>query len=243
MAQKIIIASGKGGVGKSSVCVGLARALAARGRRVLVIDFDIGLRSLDILFGVSQDVLFDWGDILERRCDPKKAFLELQKDLYFIAAPLHMSDALQEENIKPFIEILNRGFHTILFDAPAGLQTGFQFAASVADVGIVVSTPDPVCVRSVGITAQELGNRGVDSTRLVINRIAKKTVAKDRQLNIDEVIDATGVQLLGVVPEDPLVPDFFCRGLPLPARATASEAFRRIAGRMTGLQIPLSLKW
>ncbi len=242
MAEKIVIASGKGGVGKSSATLCLARALAKRQKRVLVMDFDIGLRSLDLLFGISAEVVFDWGDVLTGRCDPKRAFLEPEENILFISAPLAMRDGFTQEHMRELLRILDRSFHFILMDAPAGLHHGFCLAAGAADIALLIATPDEVCVRSAAKTAKVLQEIGVERQRLIINRFYKRAVQQGKQLNIDEMIDGVSLQLLGVVPEDFSVPDYLCRGLPLPDNAPAKRAFTRIAGRMLGERIPLQLK-
>lgn len=243
MAEKIIIASGKGGVGKSTAVACLARSLAAKGHRVLVMDFDIGLRSLDILLGVSDQVLFDWGDVLALRCDPKKAFLELSPNLFFIAAPLHMQKSYTLPRMRELLEILDRSFHYILMDAPAGLHQGFSLASCAADTGILLSTPDAVCVRSAGIAARTLSANGVKALCLLINRLQQKPVTYGSLLNIDEVIDAVGVQLLGVIPEDFSITQQLCKGFILPEKSPAAHAFDRVTRRMLGESVRLPAKF
>jgi len=243
LAQKIIIASGKGGVGKSSLTIGLARALSAKDRRVMVMDFDIGLRSLDILFGVTPQVVFDWGDVLSGRCDPKHAFLKLKEKLFFVSAPLRMRDEFSPGALGKMAAILNSSFDYLLFDSPAGLTSpGFVLAAGISDSAVLVSTPDDLCVRSVAAAARELTRFGVREQRLLINRLTKKPILRGKLPNIDEVIDATGVRLLGVVPEDFGITEYFSKGLPLPNDNFANLAFQRIAGRMEDEPIPLDVK-
>jgi len=239
MAHKIIIASGKGGVGKSSSTICLARALTARGKRVLVMDFDIGLRSADLLLGVSDQVVFDWGDVLTRHCDPQRAFLEPEPNLLFISAPAHFQQSFSAESVQTMVEILNSSFHYILLDAPAGMQNGFQLAAAAADSALIVSTPDEVCVRSANKAARALTELGVAHHRLLLNRLRKRSVFQGKQLNIDQTIDATAVQLLGVIPEDAFVTDNLAHGLPLPKNSPAGQAYARIAARLLGENVPL----
>ncbi len=238
MAEKIIIASGKGGVGKSSLTAGLGRALTAMGKAVLVVDMDIGLRSLDLIFGVEKDMVFDWGDIVEEACDPEQAIVKTDgPDL--ITAPMSVLSSYTPEAIRDFAGRLDEAYDYILFDAPAGLAIGFELACAAADRGIVVSTPDEVCVRSVNLTAASIRRFDIKDVRLVINRFAEKAVRKGKLLNIDDVIDATCVRLVGIVPEDPTVSHCAVSGTALPKASIAAKAFSRIAQRVDGKAIPL----
>ena len=143
------------------------------------------------------------------------------------------------EAMKKLAEKLDSGYDYILLDAPAGLSSGFELACAAADRAIVVSTADEVCVRSVNITAAGIRRSGITDVRLVINRFDEKAVAKGKLLNIDDVIDATCAQLLGIVPEDAYVSHCAVRGEKLPPLSSASRAFSRIARRVCGENVPL----
>lgn len=177
MAEKIVIASGKGGVGKSSLTAGLARALSNSGKRVLMLDMDIGLRSLDLIFGTQKELLFDWGNVLDGGCEPNQAAIAAGGPM-LMTAPMHMSDSFTAESIKELADRLSKDYDYIFFDAPAGLSDGFELACAASDRGIVVSTADAVCVRSVNITAGAMRSLGLEDIRLVINRFDEKAVCK-----------------------------------------------------------------
>ena len=145
MAQKIVIASGKGGVGKTSVCVGIGKALHALGKRVLLIDCDC-LRSLDVLTGVTEKIVYNFGDVIFSRCSSDEALYE-NEGLSVVTCP-DSYDNISDYSMKWLVSKYEQDFDFILFDAPAGLDRGLQLALSVADRAIVVSTPDLVCVRS-----------------------------------------------------------------------------------------------
>lgn len=238
MAQKIVIASGKGGVGKSSLTAGLSRALSSTGKRVLMLDMDIGLRSLDLIFGVQQDVLFDWGNVIDGGCEPEQAALSAGGP-FLMTAPMHLDKSLTKEKITDLAERLDNDYDYIFFDAPAGLGEGFELACAAADRGIVVSTADAVCVRSVNLTAAAMRREDIADIRLVINRFDEKAVCKGKLLNIDDVIDAVCVQLIGIVPEDKAVSHCAVRGEALPRQSAAAKAFSRIAVRVDGGEAPL----
>lgn len=146
LAKKIVVASGKGGVGKSTLTAGLSGTLAGLGKSVLVIDCDIALRSLDLMLGVRNLVVFDWGDLILYRCEPQQAMLKTDGPA-LLAAPLTNNDAFTRENFGNLVKSFENYFDYILIDAPAGISGGFRLAVGAADTGIIVATPDEVCVR------------------------------------------------------------------------------------------------
>lgn len=240
MAEKIILASGKGGVGKSSLTAGIAVALCKMDLDVLVIDFDIGMGCLDLILDADNDGIFNWGDIIKGNCDKKGAVrATIGPDL--IAAPAVFDDDYTVENVKKFIKEFDSDYDYILFDAPAGLNGGFLLASACADSGIIVSTADEVCVR-VGYTAAEkLIELGIDNIKLVINRFNKRLTSQGHYLNIDEVIDATVLNLIGVVPEDKKLSYCSVIGMRTLDKSVAKSAFERIAKRLVGINVNLKL--
>ncbi len=202
MAQKIAIASGKGGVGKTSLCVGIGKALSALGKRVLLIDCDC-LRSLDVLTGVTEKMVYNFGDVIFGRCSSAEALYE-NDGLSVITCP-ESYDNISDYSMKWLVGKYENDFDYILLDAPAGIERGLHMALSVADRAIVISTPDLVCVRSACIAGREIEKAGIKNIRLVINRVSKRDVVRGRLMNFDSVIDATQIQLIGIVPEDPKI--------------------------------------
>lgn len=202
MAQKIVIASGKGGVGKTSICVGIGKALSALGNRVLLIDCDC-LRSLDVLTGVTEKMVYNFGDVIFGRCDSSDALYE-NDGLTVVTCP-ESYDNISDYSMKWLVGKYESNFDYILLDAPAGIDRGLHMALSVADRAIVISTPDLVCVRSACIAGREIEKAGIKNIRLIINRVSKRDVVRGRLMNFDTVIDATQIQLIGIVPEDPKI--------------------------------------
>ena len=237
MAEIILVSSGKGGSGKSSFSSGVGKALAASGKRVLAVDCDIGLRSLDLLLGVSDKVVFDWGDLLLGRCSVEQAIVKGEVDL--LAAPARFNDAFLPEALAELIKSLKPDYDYIIMDSPAGIDRGFQIAAAAAERAVVITTPDSVCVRSCGRAFDELSRLGIENVRLVINMFEVKPVCKSKLLNIDRCIDETGVQLLGIVPRDPNLGYCSVTGISPGEFSPSTLAFSRIAKRITGKQVPL----
>lgn len=237
MAKKIVIASGKGGVGKTSVAVGLSRALAARDRKVIIVDCDT-LRSVDILVGAGETLLYDWGDVILERCSLDDAVFQAG-DISIMTCP-RTYQGITLKKMKALMSLLDKRFDYIILDSPAGIEMGFILSCIAADFGIVVSTPDPVCVRSVGTTADEMEKYGVKDVRLIINRVVKRYLKQSRMLNFDSVIDMTEVQLIGVIPEDEKI-RFSSMGGSIYAKRNASYiAFTNIAARIEGETVLLS---
>lgn len=236
MAKKIAIASGKGGVGKSSLTVGIGKALAARDKKVLLIDCDC-LKSIDLLTGITEFLLYNWGDVIKERCESENA-LYSAGDVSVITCPDSYED-ITAEQMKVLIKKYENDFDYILLDSPAGIDRGLTLACSVADRGLVVSTPDLVCVRSACIAAREMSKQGIADTRLVINRVKKRDVTKGRLLNVDSVIDSTEIQLIGVVPEDAKI-RLGSMGQGIYKKGQVSyKAFQNIAARLEGISVPL----
>lgn len=237
MAEIILVSSGKGGSGKSSFTAGVSRALAACGKKVLAVDFDIGLRSLDLLLGVSDKVVFDWGDLLLERCTAEQAIVSGNVDL--LAAPLRFNSAFTAEAVAKMMKSLKPHYDYIMIDSPAGIDRGFELAAAGAERAVVVSTPDSVCVRSCGRAFDELDKMDISDIKLIINMFEVKPVCRHKLLNIDQCIDETGVQLLGIVPRDPNLGYCSVTGVTPGEFSPSTLAFSRIAKRITGKRVPL----
>lgn len=240
MAKKFVIASGKGGVGKSTFTVGLAKALAAMGNRVLIIDCD-RLRSIDLLLGVTAELVYDFGDVVKGNCEPEAAVYE-SGGIGVVSCPLSY-EGINADDMKALVERYNYDYNFIFLDAPAGIDKGFELAAAGADNGLVVSTPDLVCVRSACTAARELEKAGIDESRLIINRAHRKDIIKGRLLNVDKVIDSTMVQLIGVVPEDAKLRLGSMGGEIYRRGQLSRTAFSNIAKRMCGQQVALELNF
>ena len=233
----IAIASGKGGVGKSTLSALLAQEFAARGRRVLLIDCDIGLRSLDLILGVDEHVLFTWADIALGRCALKQAVMAYSQNLHLLCAPLSTEVALAEDMLHNIVSTCGE-YDVILIDAPAGIGFGFRAAVKAARRCLIVSTPDPVCVRSVSVAARQALRLGCQNIRLIINRFDRARTLKGAGLMLDELIDRSEVQLIGVVPQDTGLFLQTANGASL-REGLVSEAVARIASRIEGENIPL----
>ncbi|MBR5246066.1 MAG: P-loop NTPase [Clostridia bacterium] len=243
MAKIFTVVSGKGGVGKSTFCVNTALSLGEKGHKVLLIDGDIALRSLDLLLNLEENLVYDWSDIICNRCDKTAAILPYNDKVHLLPAPLEMPDNLNSDSFKELIDVFAPDYDFIFIDSPAGVGELQQIYALVSNQCIVVATPDNVSARSAYVAGNLLVKSGVkeENLRLVINRFNEKAIKKGNFLNIDEIIDITYLRLLGIVPEEPKLMYSSVSKKGLPTRSEAKLAFKNIAGRILGKEIPLNL--
>lgn len=241
MANKITIASGKGGVGKSTIAAGLGKCFSERGKRTLLVDCDAGLPCLDTLLNQSEKINFSWFDAMLERCSPEEALIKINDFLSLMPAPKKaIREDIEEENFPAIIKKIENDFDIILFDAPAGLGRGLTRAVSASDNAIIVATADEVSVKGASSLDSLLLSLGISQTRLLINKYEIKAAKKDKLLSIDELISKTAVQLIGIVPEDK---NLIYSGISPKKLKTAKsdEAFSRISRRIEGENVGLKL--
>ena len=235
-----VVVSGKGGVGKSTASAGLGCALAELGNSVLVIDGDAGLRNLDLIMGVASETVYDLADVFAGRCVPASAIYPspLYAGVSVIPAPGKLEDLCSPADMRRLCRGFTRYYDQIIVDCAAGVGRGFDAATAGADRAVLVTTPDMVCARDASVVGDLLAERNVP-TRLLINRLRATPILRGQSPDIDDIIDATGVQLIGVLPEDERVAVAVANGHPLPADGSTVQGFRRIARRLAGERVPL----
>ncbi|MDO5400966.1 MAG: AAA family ATPase [Eubacteriales bacterium] len=246
MGELIAVLSGKGGTGKTSVCAGVATALAAAGKRVLCIDCDVGLRNLDISLGLSDSGALSFLDVAtggyslsQAACHP------VYRELSFLTAPVNCrAEDVAEEPFREMLRQARKNFDYIFLDAPAGVDAGFRLVAGAAERFLLVTGAGPAAVRDAARVADLLELMGRQDVRLVVNRVDRSMLATVR-LTIDDVMDTAGLPLLGVVLEDshvPLAAAFSRPVLQFAPRCAAARAYRNIAKRIQGLHQPIQFK-
>lgn len=242
-AQIIMVASGKGGTGKSTVSVLLGSRLAAADKKVLLIELDSGLRSVDIISGVNGKTVYDISDVLSGRCDWHKAIAEspIYEGLSVISAPYERGDVKPQE-LKRLIQKLANHYDFILVDTAAGLGEPFAAAMLVSQMALLVLTPDPVALRDGHIAADVLFEGGFTNVRLVVNRVSPNTFEKGVVEDLDECIDTVAVQLIGVIPDSVAILKCSAAGQPLPANTVAYRAFDNLARRILGEDVLLAVR-
>ncbi|MDF2567810.1 MAG: minD [Oscillospiraceae bacterium] len=236
MSRIIAITSGKGGVGKSSVCVGLGYALADLGKKVLMIELDFGLRGLDIMLGAENQIVYDLGDILSGNCEVEQAVVGAGEhpNLGLIAASSNLDFSYDTEKIFLLCENMRKYFDYIILDMPAGIGPNVSVATKVADLILVVATPDPVCIRDGNKLVSIMNQSHAKEMRLVINKASLRNIKSKVVRDLDDVIDGIGLQLIGVIADDISVQTAFAKGMRLDASDKNTTAFRNVARRIDG---------
>ena len=240
MTRSILIASGKGGVGKSTVACRLGRLLAGQGQKVLLVDCDAGLSSLDVMLDVSERVAFNWYDAYLGRCQAREALIRTENGPDLLPAPTAPVPEDAQDAVKNAVEQLADDYDVVFIDAPAGLSAGLTRAARAAKKALVVATADEISVKGAAALDRTVKQCGVEQTRLLINRYRVKAAQKGKLLTVDEIIDKTRVQLLGIIPEDPEITYSSVTRRDKP-RSASAKAFSRIAERIEGRNVPLKL--
>lgn len=246
VGELIAVLSGKGGTGKTSVCAGVAAALAASDARVLCIDCDVGLRNLDISLGLSDCGTLSFLDVCQGSYPLSRAEVHPQfPKLSFLTAPMNCApEAIDTEAFGAMLSEARAQFDFVFLDAPAGVDTGFHLVSRFADRCILVTLPGPGAIRDASRSGELLELMGKTNVRLIVNRVNRKMV-NAMELTIDDVMDTAGLPLLGVIPEDPNVTLAAAFGQPLlkyRPRCGAAQACRRIAYRIQGLPEPIKIR-
>jgi len=246
MGEVITITSGKGGVGKSTTTANIAVGLAESGKRVVAVDFDIGLRNLDMILGLERRIVYDIVDVMEGNCKLSQALIHDKKSesLYFLpASQTKDKNILDKEKVKNLIEQLKSDFDYILLDSPAGIEGGFEHSIFLADIALVVTTPEISSVRDadrvIGIidAKSEKAQNGEEVAKhIIINRVKQELINKGQMLSQDDVLDVLALDLIGIVPEDEKVISATNSGEPVyfDKDSISGEAFRRISKRILG---------
>ena len=245
-AKVFVVTSGKGGVGKSTTTANVATGLAKLGKKVLVVDADIGLRNLDMILGLENRIVYDILDVVEGRAEPEKAFVKDKRGLPLYLLPANQTknkDAISEEQMVELIKNLkeNYDFDFIFIDSPAGIEQGFKNASAPADAALVVVNPEVASVRDADRVIGLLENMGKNEIYLIINRINWKKVKKGEMMSVDDIKEILKTEVIGVVPEEEKLVDFTNRGVPivLEEKYDAAKAFMDIARRLNGEDVPL----
>lgn len=243
MSKVIAVTSGKGGTGKSSICSGLGYSLAKLGNRTLIIELDFGLRCIDIIFGMSDSITSDLGTVLEGECAPIDAVTQVKmaSNLNILCAPKDPFAVVTAEQIANICQQVRKYFDYIIIDTGAGINSHVFDIVEQSDLILVVTTPDPICIRDARMMSDEFYKRGNQRQRLIINKVSKRTISNAVISDLDEIIDTIGVQLIGVIPEDYELVVATSKGIPISYESPSLIAFDAIAKRIKGEDIPLTI--
>jgi len=243
MGEAIVVTSGKGGVGKTTTTANIGAALALLGKKVCVIDADIGLRNLDIVMGLENRIVYDIVDVVTGVCKVKQALIRDKRfdNLSLLpAAQTKDKNAINPEQMKELVLDLKKTHDYVIVDCPAGIEQGFKNAISGADRAIVVTTPEVSAVRDADRIIGLLEAAEVCNPRLIVNRLRVDMVKRGEMMNVEDIEDILAIDLIGVVPDDEEVVMSTNRGEPavFKEQSLSGLAFRNIAKRITGEEIP-----
>jgi septum site-determining protein MinD len=253
MAKVLVVTSGKGGVGKTTSTAALGAALAQAGGKVVVVDFDVGLRNLDLIMGCERRVVYDFVNVIQGDCSLKQALIKDKRlDTLFVlaASQTRDKDALTSEGVKRVLdEITAEGFDYIICDSPAGIEKGAHLAMYFADRAVVVVNPEVSSVRDsdriLGLlsskTLRAEKGEGKVQEHLLLTRYSPKRVATGEMMSVDDVKEILGLDVIGVIPESPDVLSASNAGNPviLNAESEASQAYEDSVARLLGEKLPL----
>ena len=252
MAKIIVITSGKGGVGKTTTSAAIAAGLALRGHKTVVIDFDVGLRNLDLIMGCERRVVFDFINVINDGIRLQQALIKDKRieDLYVLpTSQTRDKEALDRDGVEKALDEMRLEFDYIICDSPAGIERGAQMALYFADEAVIVTNPEVSSVRDsdriIGILNSKTrrAERGEEAVKqhLLLTRYDPARVAKGEMLKVEDVLEILAIPLLGVIPQDDTVLQASNVGMPvvLDERSKAGQAYTDAVKRLAGEQLEM----
>lgn len=243
MSEVIVVTSGKGGVGKTTTSANIGTGLAIAGKKVALVDADIGLRNLDVIMGLENRIVYDIIDVIDGNCRLKQALIKDKRysNLYLLpAAQTKDKDAVSPEQMQKLCEALKEEFDYIVIDCPAGIEQGFKNAIAGADRAVVVTTPEVSAVRDADRIIGLLEASDLKNPILILNRLRVDMVKRGDMMTIEDVTEILAIDIVGVVPDDESIVVSANRGEPavLDETSRAGQAFRDISKRLMGEEVP-----
>lgn len=245
MARVIVVTSGKGGVGKSSVCVNVASHLANNGYRVCLIDADLGLKNLDVMLGIESRVVFDIQDVINGVVTLNKALVRDKRidNLYLLPACKSIDvTKINFSYLEKIVVDLKKEFDFVFIDSPAGIERGFYNAIRTASEAIVVVNNDITSIRDADKVIGILNSQSILDTKLVMNKVNLKKIDADITISINDVVDLLNIPLLGVIYEDESIIKSNNSGIPLimDKKNIINKCYYNISKRLTGQDVKLA---
>ena len=246
MGEVIVITSGKGGVGKTTTTANLGAALALQGKKVVLIDTDIGLRNLDVVMGLENRIVYDIVDVVEEKCKLRQALIKDKRfdELFLLpAAQTRDKSAVNEEQMKVLTGKLKEEFDYILIDCPAGIEQGFKNAIAGATRAIVVTTAEISAIRDADRIIGLLEASEIKNPELVVNRLRPAMVKKGEMMDVDDIVDLLSIDLVGVVPDDEFIITQTNKGEPVVSnkKAPSGKSYTEIARRILGENVEVTV--
>lgn len=242
MSEIIVVTSGKGGVGKTTVTANLGLGLAKLNKKVVVVDTDIGLRNLDVVLGLENRIVYNLIDVIEGSCRMKQALIrDKQCDNLCLLPSAQTRDktAITPEQMIKLTDDLSEEFDCILLDCPAGIEQGFKNAIAGANRAIVVTTPEVSAIRDADRIIGLLQANEMPRVQLIINRLRMDMIRRGEMMSVEDVTEILAVELLGAIPDDEAVVIATNQGEPLCGQDSMSgQAFLNICRRIAGEDVP-----
>ncbi|MCF2554893.1 septum site-determining protein MinD [Faecalicatena contorta] len=242
MGEVIVITSGKGGVGKTTTTANIGAGLSRFDKKVVVIDTDLGLRNLDVVMGLENQIVYNLVDVIEGTCRLKQALIRDKRyeNLYLLpSAQTKDKSSVSPGQMKKLTAQLRDEFDYILLDCPAGIEQGFQNAIAGADRALVVTTPEVSAIRDADRIIGLLESNQLRRISLIINRIRMDMVKRGDMMSVDDVTEILSVPLIGAIPDDEQVVIGTNQGEPVIGLAShAGKAYENICKRIMGVEVP-----
>ena len=246
MGEVIVITSGKGGVGKTTTTANLGASLALEGKKIALIDTDIGLRNLDVVMGLENRIVYDIVDVVEEKCKLRQALIKDKRfqELFLLpAAQTRDKSAITETQMKELVNKLKEEFDYILIDCPAGIEQGFKNAIVGADRAIVVTMAEISAIRDADRIIGLLESSQIKNPQLVVNKLRPEMVKRGKMMDVDDIVDLLSIDLIGVVPDDEYIITQTNKGEPVISnrKAPSGKAYMEIAKRILGENIEVTI--
>ena len=246
MGEVIVVTSGKGGVGKTTTTANIGASLALQGKKVALIDTDIGLRNLDVVMGLENRIVYDIVDVVENKCKLRQALIKDKRfdELFLLpAAQTRDKSAVNEEQMIELTSKLKEEFDYILIDCPAGIEQGFKNAIAGADRALVVTTAEISAIRDADRIIGLLESSEIKNPELIVNRLKPNMVRRGEMMDVDDIVDLLSIGLIGVVPDDEYIITQTNKGEPVISnkKAPAGKAYIEISRRILGENIEVTV--
>ena len=242
MSEVIVVTSGKGGVGKTTTVANVGTGLAALGKKVVLVDTDIGLRNLDVVLGLENRIVYNLVDVIEGNCRLKQALIRDKRypELYLLpSAQTSDKTSVTPEQMKKLCDELKNQFDYIILDCPAGIEQGFKNAIAGADKALVVTTPEVSAIRDADRIIGLLEADDLRDIHLIINRLRMDMIRRGDMISVEDVVDILAVPLIGTIPDDETVVIATNQGEPLAGKSNiCGQAYANICRRILGEEVP-----
>ena len=242
MSEVIVVTSGKGGVGKTTTTANIGAGLSKLGKKVVIVDTDLGLRNLDVVLGLENLIVYNLVDVIEGKCRLKQALIKDRRyeNLYMIpSAQTKDKTAISPGQMQKLTQELKEEFDYVILDCPAGIEQGFQNAVAGAERAIVVTTPEVSAIRDAYRIIGLLAADGLRNVQLIINRIRMDMVKRGDMMSVDDITEILSIPLIGILPDDEQVVIGTHQGLPvIDMDSVAGMAYKNICRRITGEEVP-----